>query len=94
MEDLARDAARRFAISGLLAWHRIGQVRPGKAVVLVAAAATHRRAAFDAVDFTMDHLKSQAWFWKRERRSDGWHWIEPRDQDHADRQRWRENNAV
>ena len=42
-----------------------------------------------AADFAMDHLKSDAWFWKREKRADGWHWIDPREQDHADLARWR-----
>jgi molybdopterin synthase catalytic subunit len=36
----------------------------------------------------MDHLKSDSWFWKRERRAGEWHWIEPRQQDHADLARW------
>ena len=58
------------------------------AIVLVAAAARHRRDAFHAVDFLMDYLKSAAWLWKREKRADGWHWIEPRTQDFADRNRW------
>ena len=58
------------------------------ACILVAAAARHRRDAFHAVDFLMDYLKSAAWFWKREKRPDGWHWIEPRAQDFADRNRW------
>ena len=92
MDAIVRAATERFALSGLLAWHRIGVVDPGAAVVLVAAAAPHRRAALQAVDYTMDHLKSAAWFWKRERRGDGpggsWHWIEPTPQDHADRERW------
>ena len=57
-------------------------------IVLVAAAARHRRDAFHAVDFLMDYLKSAAWLWKREKRADGWHWIEPRAQDFADRNRW------
>ena len=54
-------------------------------------AALHMRDAIDAVDFCMDHLKSAAWFWKRERRADGWHWIEPRAADHADLARWQDN---
>jgi molybdopterin synthase catalytic subunit len=37
----------------------------------------------------MDHLKSDAWFWKREKRDDGWHWIDPRAEDHADLARWK-----
>lgn len=89
MEGLARTALQRFDLSGVLAWHRVGVMTPGQPIVLVAAAASHRRAAFDAVDFLMDHLKSASWFWKRERRGDGWHWIEPREQDHSDLNRWK-----
>jgi molybdopterin synthase catalytic subunit len=88
MEDLAAKAQERWALDGLLIWHRTGIMRPGAPIVLVAAAARHRRDAFEATDFCMDHLKSDAWFWKRERRADGWHWIEPRRQDHDDLARW------
>ena len=88
MRDLAREAQSRFAVDGLLAWHRVGAMHPGDAIVLVAAAAPHRRAAFEAADYLMDHLKSAAWFWKRERRADGWHWIEPRPEDYAALERW------
>lgn len=91
MSDLTFDALERFAIDGILAWHRIGVMAPGEAIVLVAAAAQHRRAAFQAVDFMMDHLKSKAWFWKREQREDGWHWIEPRPEDYADLARWNDH---
>jgi len=89
MEALAADTLARWTLDGLLIWHRTGLMRPGEPIVLVAAAARHRRDAFLAADFAMDHLKSDAWFWKREQRADGWHWIEPREQDHADLARWR-----
>lgn len=89
MEDLAGRALSRFALDGALVWHRVGVLTPGEAIVLVATAARHRRNAFEAADYLMDHLKSAAWFWKRERRADGWHWIEPREADHADRARWK-----
>ena len=88
MEKLAATATQRFDLMGLLVVHRHGVMRPGEPIVLVSACAQHRRGAIDAVDFCMDHLKSDAWFWKREKRADGWHWIEPRDQDHADIDRW------
>jgi molybdopterin synthase catalytic subunit len=88
MEVLADDAERRFDLMGLLMVHRIGLMRPGEPIVCVSAAALHRRDAIDAVDFCMDHLKSAAWFWKRERRAGQWHWIEPREADYADRARW------
>lgn len=88
MAALAQSAQARFGLGGVLAWHRIGVMRPGEAIVLVAAAARHRRDAFEAADYLMDHLKSAAWFWKREKRDDGWHWITPRARDHADLARW------
>lgn len=86
---LARDAQSRWPLAGLLVIHRVGVLAPGAPIVLVGAAARHRRDAFAAVDFTMDHLKSDAWFWKRERRGGVWHWVEPRAADHADLARWR-----
>ncbi|MBU1253284.1 MAG: molybdenum cofactor biosynthesis protein MoaE, partial [Alphaproteobacteria bacterium] len=88
MERLAEQARRRFALDGVLVWHRIGVLTPGEGIVLVAAAARHRRGALEAVDFLMDHLKSASWLWKREKRGDGWHWIEPRAEDHDALARW------
>lgn len=88
MEALADQALERFSLHGVLAIHRTGHLSPGEPIVLVAAAAPHRREALQAVDFLMDHLKSAAWFWKRELRADGWHWIEPRKQDISDIARW------
>ena len=88
MQALAAEAGRRWALGGLLILHRHGEMRPGDPIVLVAAAARHRRDAFAAADFAMDHLKSESWFWKREKTAAGWRWIEPRPQDHADKARW------
>ena len=88
MEELAERAMARFDLMGLLMVHRIGVMKPGEPIVCVSAAAKHRRGAIDAVDFCMDHLKSAAWFWKREKRGGEWYWIEPRDDDYADLARW------
>lgn len=88
MNALADEAIVRFALMGLLIVHRVGAMRPGEPIVLVSACARHRRGAIGAVDFAMDHLKSDAWFWKREQRGGVWTWIEPREQDHADLARW------
>lgn len=88
MRELAERACGRFDLMGLLMVHRAGVLRVGEPIVCVSAAARHRRGAIDAVDFCMDHLKSAAWFWKREKSADGWHWIEPRADDHAALARW------
>lgn len=88
MQALARQAAERFGLMGILILHRTGVLHPGEPIVCVSAAAHHRREAIDAVDFAMDHLKSDSWFWKREKTAAGWQWIEPRERDHTDLARW------
>ena len=94
MQALADDACQRWPLDGLLLVHRTGSLRPGEPIVLVAAAARHRRDAFLAADFAMDHLKSEAWFWKRERTAAGWRWVEPRGEDHADKARWAKISGI
>lgn len=88
MRELADAALTRWVLDGLLVIHRCGLMRPGDPIVLVAAAARHRRDAFAAADFTMDHLKSDSWFWKREQVNGAWRWVEPREADFADLARW------
>ena len=88
MEALAQTALARWDLAGLLVIHRSGRMALGEPIVLVAAAARHRRDAFAAAEFAMDHLKSESWFWKRELRAGEWHWISPRDEDFSDLERW------
>ena len=88
LEEIAAAARARFAIASLRIVHRHGAILPGEAIVFVAAAAPHRRAALDATDYMMDRLKTDALFWKREETASGSRWIEPRDDDYAARERW------
>ena len=88
LQDIATDAASRFQISHVRVVHRCGEIKPGDPIVFAGATARHRRAAFEAADYLMDRLKTEAVFWKREEGSDGANWIEPTDDDYADRDRW------
>ncbi len=88
LAGIEADAVARFALTGVFIVHRHGALAPGEAIVFAAAAAAHRRAAFEAVDYVMDRLKTEAPFWKLERRDDGAHWLEARESDHDDRRRW------
>lgn len=87
---IAAEAARRWPLSGLLAIHRHGLIRPGENIVLVVSASSHRQAAFEAASFLMDYLKTDAPFWKREHRADGTEggWVEAREADDEARARW------
>jgi molybdopterin synthase catalytic subunit len=88
IEEIARDACTRFSLLDLLIIHRTGEIAVGEAIVFVAAAARHRREAFEAADFMMDYLKSRAPFWKKETGADGSRWIEPSARDRDDATRW------
>lgn len=83
MAEIAEEALRRWPVHGLIAVHRTGLVPVGEPIVLVAAGSSHRDAAFDAVRFMMDFLKTDAPFWKREHLADGTTggWIEARARD-------------
>ena len=87
---VAAQAAARWPLLGLTAIHRHGLIRPGEDIVLVIAAAAHRRAAFEAADFLMDYLKTRAPFWKREHLIDGTlgGWVEAKAEDDAAAARW------
>ena len=88
---IADEAMRRWPLTGLTAIHRVGKIAPGENIVLVVAASAHRHAAFEAASFLMDYLKSQAPFWKKERRTDGsaGGWVDAKETDAAALERWR-----
>lgn len=88
IQTIVETARRRFDVEDIHISHRVGSVRVGDPVVFVAVASAHRRAAFQAADFVMDHLKSRAAFWKKEVGTNGSRWVEPRAQDLTDLDRW------
>ena len=87
---IAGEAMARWRLDGLCVIHRHGLIPAGGNIVLVAAAAAHRQAAFEAASFVMDFLKTQAPFWKREHLRDGTlgPWVEAATGDDEARERW------
>ncbi len=86
VEDEARV---RWPLQDVAIIHRVGELLPGDRIVLVVTVAKHRAAAFEAASFLMDYLKTRAPFWKRELRTSGETWVEPRDSDDSAAARWR-----
>lgn len=84
----ADEALARWPLQGLTVIHRFGRIAPGENIVLVVTASAHRQAAFEAAEFLMDYLKTNAPFWKREESARGASWIEARDHDDAAAARW------
>ncbi|WP_084396850.1 molybdenum cofactor biosynthesis protein MoaE [Henriciella aquimarina] len=88
IEQAAARAEARWPLTAIRILHRIGDMGPGEPIVFVATASAHRRDAFEAADFLMDYLKTEAVFWKKEVTDTGERWIEPRAEDYQDSARW------
>ena len=82
------EAQARWPLLGVTIIHRIGRLLPGEKIVLVAVAAQHRSAAFQACEFLMDYLKTRAPFWKQEERGGQTRWVEARHSDDDAAKRW------
>ena len=85
---ILEQASARWSIQAARVVHRVGKMHPGAPIVIVLTASAHRQDAYDANQFIMDYLKTEAPFWKKEWTSDGPRWIDARDSDHQSAARW------
>jgi len=87
---IASLAIQLFGLRGLTVVHRYGKISVGDNIVLVAAASSHRQAAFDGANFVMDYLKTSAPFWKKEHRRDGkvGAWVQSKAEDEEANSKW------
>ena len=89
IEAMVVEARRRFAeLRGVRIIHRVGPLLPLDQIVLVAVSSAHRGAAFQACEFLMDYLKTQAPFWKKESTPAGARWVDARVADDEALARW------
>ena len=89
IEAMVDEAHRRFDIFGARVIHRIGALKPGDRIVMVAVTSAHRHESFQACEFLMDYLKTRAPFWKKEHTPDGSaQWVDARVADDEALARW------
>ena len=88
IEAMVEEAFRRFDLYGARVIHRVGLLQPLDQIVLVAVTSAHRGESFQACEFLMDYLKTQAPFWKKEQTSQGARWVDARVSDDAALARW------
>lgn len=89
IDALIETALEKFDIFNVRIVHRIGKLSLQDPIVLVVVSSAHRRESFQACEFLMDHLKTQAPFWKKETRDVGEHWVDARSEDAHALERWR-----
>ncbi|MBS0443239.1 MAG: molybdopterin synthase catalytic subunit MoaE [Proteobacteria bacterium] len=88
IEAMIDQALARFDIRAARVIHRVGPLKPLDQIVLVVVSSAHRGAAFQACEFLMDYLKTQAPFWKKESTPEGSRWVDARVSDDAALARW------
>ena len=88
IEAMIDEAMVRFDIFGARVVHRIGVLQPLDQVVLVVVTSAHRGTSFQACEFLMDYLKTQAPFWKKEQTPEGARWVDARVGDDAALAKW------
>jgi len=88
IESMVDAAMARFDIRAAKVIHRVGTLQARDQIVLVLVTSAHRGQAFQACEFLMDYLKTQAPFWKKEHTPDGAHWVDARVADDEALARW------
>ncbi len=83
LEKVCQDAMERWDIIDCYVVHRVGEIKPDEAIVLVGVWSEHRAMAFDACRFIINDLKHRAPFWKREKTSEGERWVSGNTKDEA-----------
>ncbi|EFX91691.1 molybdopterin converting factor subunit 2 [Actinobacillus ureae] len=86
--EIVDEARSRWDLQRVAVIHRIGQLHTGDEIVLVGVSSAHRGDAYHANEFIMDYLKTRAPFWKRETTQDGDRWIEGRESDQLEADKW------
>jgi molybdopterin synthase catalytic subunit len=88
IESMIDEAHKRFDIYAARVIHRIGPLKPLDQIVMVAVTSAHRGESFQACEFLMDYLKTQAPFWKKEQTPDGARWVDARVSDDVALAKW------
>lgn len=91
LQDIADQANARWRLLATRIIHRIGRLQAQDQIVLVATASAHRQDAFDAAQFIMDYLKSNAPFWKKQETPNGSEWVDSRQSDNDAIARWQKS---
>ncbi len=91
LEAMIDKACERFDIYLARIIHRVGKLLPLDQIVFVAVTSAHRHESFQACEFLMDYLKTEAPFWKKEQTPNAKEtsrWVDARSSDDAALRRW------
>ena len=93
IREIIQHACTRWPLLAAAVVHRVGLLSVGDRIVWVGVASAHREAAFNACEFIMDFLKTNAPLWKKERGPAGERWVSARQHDSSRANRWQEDRS-
>tara|TARA_B100000131_G_scaffold293864_1_gene309510 strand:- start:580 stop:1044 length:465 start_codon:yes stop_codon:yes gene_type:complete len=88
LNQISEKAFTKWPLIQTLIIHRYGTLEPRDRIVLSICASLHRKAAFEANEFIMDHLKTKATFWKSEQSNEQKFWVKEKLSDKNELNRW------
>jgi molybdopterin synthase catalytic subunit len=86
--NIELNAKSKWSLEDVFIIHRIGKLLPSDPIVAVVVASQHRKNAFEACEFIIDFLKTDAPFWKKEISDQDELWVENRLEDHQKKASW------
>jgi molybdopterin synthase catalytic subunit len=90
--EIELNANARWILEDIFIIHRIGTLLPGDPIVAVVVASQHRKNAFEACEFIIDFLKTDAPFWKKEISDQDEVWVQNRVEDNRKKSSWNLEN--
>lgn len=88
LKKIVQQAKQRWPINQVRLVHRIGSLGVNEQIVFVGVSSPHRDSSFEATQFIMDYLKTEAPFWKKEITSNGERWVEAEHKDQQALKKW------
>jgi molybdopterin synthase catalytic subunit len=88
LNNIVEKARVKWQLGSVSLIHRVGQLKVSEQIVFVGVTSKHRQSAYQANEFIMDYLKTQAPFWKKETSSNGDKWVEAKASDMEKSQNW------
>ena len=65
LNKIELNAKSKWQLEDVYIIHRIGKLKPTEPIVAVVVASEHRKSAFEACEFIIDFLKTDAPFWSK-----------------------------
>lgn len=95
LQNIAEQAKQRWPLEAIRIIHRVGDLYAQDQIVLVGVSSAHRAAAYEASQFIMDILKTEAPFWKKESTinasgEEDQRWVNAKTSDQNQANNWKE----